>query len=76
MNKSRRASIRIAAGYLDRAIDLIRVAKDDEQDALDNMPENLQNSERYEAMESAIDNLEDALSNIDEAKDCIDRAIA
>ena len=76
MNKTRRASIKIAASYLDKAIDLIRTAKEDEQDALDNMPENLQNSERYEAMESAIDNLEDALSNIDEAKDCIDKAIA
>ena len=58
------------------AIDLIRDAKYEEQDALDNMPENLQNSEKYESMESVIDVLEDALSSIDDARDYIDRAIA
>lgn len=76
MNKRRRSSIKVAANYLDRAIDLIRDAKEEEQDALGNMPENLQSSERCEAMEEAIDNLEDAISSIDEAKDHIDRAIA
>ena len=69
MNKRRRSSIKIAANYLDMAIDLIRDAKDEEQ-------ENLQSSERCEAMEEAIDHLEDAISSIDEAKDHIDRAIA
>lgn len=76
MNKHRRSSIRIAAGYLDMAIDLVRDARDEEQYALDNMPENLQSSERYEAMEEAIDHLEDAISSIDEATGHIDRAIA
>ena len=76
MNKRRRSSIKIASSYLDMAIDLIRDAKDEEQDALGNMPENLQGSERCEAMEEAIDHLEDAISSIDEAKDHIDRAIA
>lgn len=75
MNKNRRSSIMVAAGYLDRVISIVRDAKNDEQYALDNMPENLQNSERYEAMEEAIDNLEDALENLDEAKTCIYRAI-
>ena len=76
MNKRRRSSLRNAAKYLDMAIDLIRDAKYEEQDALDNMPENLQNSEKYESMESVIDVLEDALSSIDDARDYIDRAIA
>lgn len=76
MNKNRRSIIKRASDYLDRALELIRDAKYEEQDALDNMPENLQNSERYETMESAIDALEDAISSIDEAKDCIDRAVS
>ena len=42
----------------------------------DNLPENLQNSERYETMEAAIDSLEEAIDKIDEAKDHIDDAIA
>ena len=33
----------------------------DEQDYLDNIPENLQGSERYEAGENAVENLEDAI---------------
>lgn len=76
MNKSRRASLKRALSYLENASRLIHDAKYEEQDALDNMPENLQNSERYEAMESAIDAMEDAISAIDDVRDCIDRAIA
>ncbi|MDB7829194.1 hypothetical protein [Intestinimonas butyriciproducens] len=76
MNKSRRTSLKQASGLLDRVIDIIRTAKDDEQECLDNLPENLQNSERYETMEAAIDSLEEAIDKIDEAKDHIDDAIA
>jgi len=76
MNKNRRKSLRRALSYLDSAICIIRDAKDEEQDCLDNLPENLQSSERYERMESAIDNLEDAIDKIDEAKDSINEAVA
>lgn len=38
------------------------------------IPENLQDSERYQKMESAIDNLESAIDSIDEAKESIDAA--
>ena len=38
MNKSRRTSLKQASGLLDRAIDIIRTAKDDEQECLDNLP--------------------------------------
>lgn len=74
MNKQRRTSIRRAESYLDLAVSLVQGALYEEQDALDNMPENLQTSERYEAMEDAVDNLEDALSSLREAKDYLDRA--
>ena len=76
MNKRRRLSIKTAISYLDMALDLIRNAKYEEQDSLDNMPENLQSSERCDAMEEAIDNLEDAISSIEEARECADKAIA
>lgn len=76
MNKERRGSLKRASGLLDRAIDIIRDAKSEEQYCLDNLPENLQNSERYENMESVIDSLEDALDKIDDAKESIGEAIA
>ena len=43
---------------------------------LDNMPENLQSSERYEKMEAAIDSLEAAIESIDSAKESIGEASA
>jgi prefoldin subunit 5 len=40
----------------------------DEQDALDNLPESLQASERGDAMQEAVDALEQAASEVDDAK--------
>lgn len=42
---------------------------------LDNCPENLQGSERFERMEDAVDNLNDALEKLEEAKEHIEAAI-
>ena len=41
--------------------------KDEEEDKFDNMPEGLQESERGEAMQEAIEQLETACDNLDEA---------
>ena len=76
MNKKRRATIKMAEKYLDMAADLIVDAKCEEQDSIDNMPENLQSSDRYIEMEDVVDSLEDAINSIDEAKDYISKAIA
>ena len=75
MNKTRRKSLRTAVLYIDKAIDIINDAKYDEQDCIDNTPENLQNSERYEAMESAVDNLEEAADSLKESLHYIEKAI-
>ena len=40
------------------------------------MPESFEDTEQYEAMENAVDNLEDAVSSIEDAKRSIDEAIA
>ena len=76
MNKNRRKSLRRALSYLDSAICIIRDAKDEEQDCLDNLPENLQSSERYEAMENAVDDLDNAVSSLRDASTSIDDAIS
>ena len=44
---------------------------DDEQDKFDNMPEGLQESERGEAMQEAIEQLETACENLDEVINCL-----
>lgn len=75
MNNKRRESLKAAIILLERASVIVDRALDEEQDCLDNMPENLQMSERYEKMEVAIDHLEDASSDIDNAKNRIEEAV-
>lgn len=76
MNNKRRDLLKTALALLARASEIVSFALDEEQDCLDNMPENLQGSERYETMEAAIDYLEDVESFIEEAKSGIENAIA
>ena len=73
MNKKRRASISEALFLLKNALSIIRIISMEEDNALNNIPENLQDSEIYAKSESAIENLEsaeeyiqDAISELDE----------
>lgn len=50
-------------------INTLENLKDEEQDYYDNIPENLQYSQRAEDSESAIDNLDEALDLLHEAYD-------
>ena len=76
MNKQRRSSIKRAIELLDNVRGIIQDAQDEEQEAFNNMPESLQESERCSAMEDAIDSMEDAIDSIEEAKEYLDKAIA
>lgn len=60
---------------LERARDIVSNVEDDESDALDNMPENLQDSERCEKMQDAIDILFDVIEYIDSAHEGIESAV-
>ena len=64
-----------ASNLLEQAKDMISEVSADEQYALDNIPENLQNSAKYSAMEDAIDALSDAESLIEEAREHLEDAI-
>lgn len=57
------------------AIDVVQDAKYEEEDCLNNLPESFEGTDRYDAMESAVDYLEDALSTIKEARDYVSNAI-
>ena len=43
----------------------LEAIRDEEQEYLDNMPENLYGGERYEASETAISNIEDSISELE-----------
>lgn len=72
MNKARREKIKEAISYLDRAHAIIDTAYDQESDALENCPENLQSSERCERMEEATESMYEAMDHIDEAKSALE----
>lgn len=49
--------------------------KDEEVESFENIPENLQGSERYERAEEAVDNLDSAFDSLEEAISYIEDAI-
>lgn len=75
MNDKRRKRLREAVKMLDHAWSIVELAQEEEEDGMDNMPENLQSSERYEKMEEAADALSDAMEKIGEAIEQIRAAI-
>lgn len=64
MNKQRRNKLSEAITHLDSALQIISDVRDDEQDALDNIPENLQTSDRYLEMEEAVDTMDETIDEI------------
>lgn len=75
VNEAKRKSLRDALNLISRAIIITESVCDKEQDAMDNLPENLQCTDRYEAMEDAVDNMNDAVERMEEAKSHIEAAI-
>lgn len=75
MNKFRRKALDALIERIDDIYSELDALADEERDYRDNMPENLQNSERYEAADNAVFSLEDALDNLDSAKSSIEEAI-
>ena len=69
MNKERRKAIAKARDMVAEALSLIETARDDEQDAFDGMPENLQDSERGEALEENVQSLSDVVEALEVAFD-------
>ena len=74
MNNQRRKKLNEACSLLSKAATIVDCVKDEEQDSMDNMPESLQDSERYSIMEDAVDAMDDALNSINEASECIEKA--
>ena len=76
MNNERRDRLRGAMRKLIDVQSIVSAICDKEEDCLDNYPDNLQGTERYEQAETAVDNLNDALEKLDEAKEHIQTAIS
>ena len=65
-NKVERSNIGTTLDQSQKEVELIA---DEEQEVLDNMPENLQSSQRYEDIENNVDDLQDASAELEIAVD-------
>lgn len=67
MNKKRRIKISEIGKTLEDCACKIEDVLDEEKEAMENVPEGLQESERYSSMEQCVDLLSDALDGVQEA---------
>ena len=75
MNNAKRSKLIKALSMLSEAEALVSDVLDDEQESIDNLPENLSGSERYEKMEAAIDALASAIEQIHDASNYVEEAM-
>lgn len=83
MNNNRRKALRELSEKISDIIALLDTHKsdiesqrDDEQEYIDCMPENLQSSERYSTAEQAVSSLDDAISEIEDAYNSLESAVS
>lgn len=74
MNKARRKALDEVISKIEEAKELLENLQAEEEEYRDNMPENLQGSERYEAADAAVDNMSSAADALDEAISSIESA--
>lgn len=81
MNKQRRKDIDSIISRIDKLLDEAQDLKGDidslvseEQDYIDNMPENLQQSEKAEAADSAVNSMQEASSSLEEIESSLNDA--
>lgn len=67
MNKARRKELSRAVELLGEAQSIIESCRDEEQEYMDNIPENLQESEKYYAAEEAVNNMGEAIDSVESA---------
>lgn len=67
MNKKRRECLDVAINYINMGKEIIKDVKQEEEFAYDNLPENLQYSDRGCDMEDKIDNMDEVIDKIEEA---------
>lgn len=75
MNNTRRKSLNEIKEKIDDLRVDLELLLEEEQDYRDNMPENLQGSERYEKADEACDNLSDAVDGLEEVISSLEAAI-
>lgn len=66
MNRDRRRRLRAVIERASELQEQLNAIAEDEQEALDNMPESLQETERYSSMEENVEAITDAMDSLGE----------
>lgn len=74
MNKPRRKELQAIYDLISEAKERLEAVRDEEEEYKDNMPENLQCSEKYERAEEIVDNLDEAIDELDTILETIEEA--
>nr|WP_325178714.1 hypothetical protein [uncultured Oscillibacter sp.] len=74
MNNDRRKELSRLSVQIEEIKDSLESLKCEEEEYLENMPENFQDSERGERASEAINNIDSALSALGEAISCMESA--
>lgn len=75
MNKIRRKALQEIYDKLSDLREELETIKDEEDESRENMPENLQGSERYEQSETASGNIDEAMEYLSSTCDSIESAM-
>ena len=76
MNNKRRKKLEIISIEIEQLNNLIQDIYDEEQECLDNMPDNLQGSDRYNKAEECCEHLEECIDLLSEVVDIIDEVMS
>lgn len=74
MNKQRRNRLNEIQEQMAELREKIETVLSEEQEAYDNLPERIQDSERGEAMQTAIEAMESAMESCEEAENSLEEA--
>lgn len=76
MNRVRRKALADIQEQIETLRDELEGLMEEEEEYRDNIPENLQGSERYETADTACDNMNSAIESLEQAADYIEDAMA
>jgi len=76
MNNVRRKNIEKVIGMISDARSLLEELMSEEEEYRDNMPENLQGSERYEKADEACCSMEEAIGNMEDIESSLEEVIS
>lgn len=73
MNKQRRKRLAEAFDKLDEVLEIIEEVKQEESEAMENLPDNFRYGERGEEMQNYIDMMDEAGGYIEDAKSVVEQ---